>query len=64
MALHFVSTSVLSSKDGIDFSVEEAVESEEAKNVGYHDQYLTYKHVYIISGCFTIRRDYLQNVEK
>eukprot|EP01038_Epipyxis_sp_PR26KG_P010180 gene10180-13696_t len=33
MALHFVSTSILSSENGIDFSKEEAVESVEAKRM-------------------------------
>ena len=33
MALHFVSTSILSSTDGIDYGKEELIESEEAKLV-------------------------------
>ena len=33
MALHFVSTSILSSDNGIDFGKEQQIESEEAKKV-------------------------------
>lgn len=33
MALHFVSTSVLTSEDGIDFSKETQLETEEAKKI-------------------------------
>lgn len=47
MALHFVSTSILSSEDGIDFSKETQVESEEARKLRLEKEKSAAKPLYL-----------------
>lgn len=47
MALHFVSTSVLTSEDGIQFSKEESLETEEAKKLRQNQERQANKPLYL-----------------